>query len=389
MIEWFLSLFKSEDKKDTSSKQTVIYDKSSQEKVPSLGDLEKVGIKFIPKPIPKIGKEKTLLASQIPPILAPWISLLGSGTYQVTFSPKVMAGLKSGTLKLMGGNRPTAVDSLGQIVSQGAVVSPFVAHAPLLIYQAGSFVFGAYHLKHINESLSSIVESVDEIMEFQENERESRIRAYFQEFLHLSKGIIDFQKQGNMEEVSKRLLMIKDIRYKNLADLIHLEKDIKHESEWVKHIEDEGFVGSRKNVENLHNHLHGYVDLLLQYKRSLFLSIISTQVEVFFSQFTSHDEVQSRIDEKKRHLKFGRDNFLSFEKTFKGKVKELIDSILGDEDEEKSHRRELRLLVKGVKENLNEIHEECENRIHSMEKHMIDSKSPIFIKVDKKAKLVA
>ena len=182
----------------------------------------------------------------------------------------------------------------GQIVAHGAGAS-LLSLSPIILYQVGIVAFGAYHLKKINESLQKIDKKLDEISSFLSDKRSAEIRGQFLELLHISKGIIEFNKSGNMTEVLNRIDLIKNIRIMNLPNLLHLQKNLSDELNKLKTLKRSSMVKlkSDKEAMDLLNSIARYKTILIDYSRSLLLDIICTEIEVSFSICNSFEEVNS------------------------------------------------------------------------------------------------
>ena len=103
------------------------------------------------------------------------------------------------------------------------------------------------------------------------------------ELLHISKGIMEFNKLGNMTEVQTRIDLIKNIRIMNLPNLLHLQKNLQDELSYLKNLKRTSWFGSEKETTDLLNTIARYETILIDYSRSLLLDITCTEIEISFS----------------------------------------------------------------------------------------------------------
>lgn len=323
---------------------------------------EKIFLKSVP--LSKAREGAMIYASQLPVHLFPWVAALKSGVYQIGFPPAVQSQINSGMLNVTGG---VARSSGGQIVAHGQSLTPLAVAAPIVLYQIGVMVFGASYLQKINRSLKKITEKLNTIYAFQLDKRTAQINSYFQEYSHLSKGILEFQKLGNVAELLKRIDTIKQLRLMNLSHLLHLQKNLHNEGEQLKDLESSDWVGSKNSTQSLKEAVGSYTRHLMDYKHSLFLDIIFTKTETCFSVFKSREETTSRVLQQKNQLKDFNKQFSSFENSLHKKTIQMINSYWNFEGTKRARREEVKEAWTKVKNIVPDFNNECLNHIKDTE----------------------
>ena len=331
----------------------------------SLKDLNKIGLNVKSITRQMIDEENTIISSQLPAHIFPWVLGLKKGLYQITFSPEVLSQIKSGALTVSGG---VARNTSGQIVAIGKNISPFMVASPIMLYQIGVIAFGAYHLQLINKSLKKINKKLDEISEFQHDKRSAQINSYLQEFYHLSKGIVEFKQLGNMTEILNRVKKIQYIRMMNLSHLLHLQKNIADQQNQLENLNRGSWFSSEEEFHNLMGLMTKHERNILDYQTSLTLDIFLTKVEVSFSICKSRTETESRLSSQKEQITFFKSKIDSFEKVLNKKIPSLIKKTwFSNESSIKQKRRKIRLFWKKIKDNAPQFLYECRNQIKSVE----------------------
>ncbi|MDE0120008.1 MAG: hypothetical protein OXM55_08395 [Bdellovibrionales bacterium] len=319
-----------------------------------------------------INKEKLIYASQLPAHIFPWAIGMASGTHLIKFSPAIQSQISSGLLNVTGG---VARNQFGQIISHGASAS-LLSLSPIILYQVGTIAFGAYHLKKINDSLKKINEKLDEISDFLENKRSAEISSLFLELSHISKGIIEFNKSGNLTEVLNRIDLIKHIRIMNSSNLLHLQKNLQDELNNLEILKRQSWFGSEKETKTLLDSITGYETILVDYSRSLLLDIICTEIEVAFSICNSSEEVKSRLSSQSYQTKFLRTKSSKFGKTLNNKFSEL--TIIGE------RRKSIKISWKKIRKSITELDTIYKKHIQSIEDKIKPKDNIIFLQKDAK-----
>lgn len=348
----------------------------------SLKDLEKIGLEITPVSDSKvINKNKLISASQLPLHIFPWVSGMKNGTYLIKFPPEIQSQISSGFFNVTGG---VARNRFGQIVSHGTSATSFLLLSPIILYQIGVIAFGVFYLKKINESLEKINKNLEDISSFLIDKRTAEINALILELLHISKGIIEFDKLGNLTEVLSRVDFIKQIRIKNLPNLLHLQKQLQDELNNLNHLKRESWFGSKKETQILLDSIAGYEIILVDYSRSLLLDIMCTEIEVVFSICNSSEEVKSRLSSQNSQQKFLKKQSSAFGKTLNNKFKELIkDSWCDDEIIEKK-RKTIKASWNPIKKNITKVDTTYKQHIQSIEDKIKSKDNLIFLKKDEK-----
>ena len=309
----------------------------------------------------EVNEATMIYASQLPAHVFPWVIGLKKGIYQIGFPPAVQSQIQSGMLNVTGG---VARNSGGQIVAHGQALNfiPMVA-APIILYQIGVIIFGARYLQKINQSLKKITEKMNKIHAFQLDKRTAQINSYFQEYSHLSKGILEFSECGNVEETLKRIDIIKQLRLMNLSNLLHLQKDLHNEGEQLKGLQSSDWVGSKKSTQSLKEVIESYARHLMDYKHSLFLDVICTKTEICFSVSRSREETTSRLLQQKNQLKKFKQQMFSFEQSLDKKTLQLINSHWNRAETLSSRREEVWDSWQEVKNIIPDFSKVCLNHI--------------------------
>ena len=360
----------------------------------SLEDLEKSGLSVEPVSEEQVNNEFLIHASQLPVHLLPWLGTLKNGIYRVTFPPEIQAQIYRGTLGVTGGVVRTPA---GQIRSHGVSVTRVLAHPLIIVYQVGVLVFGSYHLQKIGASLKNINKRLGKIHNFLLDKRSAQIRAQIQEFSHISKGIVEFSKLGNIEEVTKRLELIKEIRLMNLSNLLHLQKNLIDNAKELGLLDRSSWFGSKKEEQSLERSIKDYKRDLIDYTSSLYLDIISTKAEVFYSMYKSFDEIKSRINAQKSGMKLLSSQKDSFEQVLSEKTKKLISKggmldIFADADKLTKARKNIKSIWKEAKLLTEQFQQNGGYHIQSIEDSLKNKNKALFLQVsnnksDKKQKL--
>ena len=342
----------------------------------SMDSLTSMGLKI--RPITRTSlKDKTVIcSSQLPLHIMPWIGSLKQGIYQITFHPEVQSQIKSGVFTLTGG---VARNQSGQIIAHGRNVNPLIAPSPLILYQMASIALGVAHLSKINESLKNIDKKLDEIFDFLQDERSARIEGGFQEFLHVSKGIMEFYKSSNISEVLHRIDMVRHIRTKNLPHILHLKKDISCSLEDLKQLERSSWLFSEKETEDLLESIDLYENYLINYGHSLLLNIICTKTEIAFSMYYSIKETESRLLSQTKDFEFLKQSQNNFEKVLKKQIPKLIE-------DDNIKKRKVRERWKKTKEIVDHFNKTIEKHNQSVKHIMQPRDHTIFLQKDMELK---
>ena len=305
--------------------------------------MEKIGVTI--ESISKVNKEKLIYASQLPAHIFPWVAGMKSGYYLIKFPPTIQSQINSGLLNITGG---VARNPSGQIVAHGSGAS-LLSLSPIILYQVGVIAFGSYHLKKINESLQKINEKLDEVSVFLSDKRSAEIRGQILELLHISKGIMEFNKLGNMTEVQTRIDLIKNIRIMNLPNLLHLQKNLQDELSYLKNLKRTSWFGSEKETTDLLNTIARYETILIDYSRSLLLDITCTEIEISFSTCNSFTEVESRLSSQKNQTESLKKKSAEFEEVLNKKFSELIEDSWSDDEIIQERRKNIKTSWKQIK----------------------------------------
>ncbi len=340
----------------------------------SLKDLEKAGLAFKPIPPEKIKKGCFIDTSQIPIHILPHISVLKSGVYQIKFSPEIQSRIAMGTFNVTGG---VARNQSGQIVAHGVSVNPMVFTSAIFLYQIGVIVFGAHQLQKINKSLKSIQKKLDNIHGFQRDKRSAQISGYFKELSHISKGIFEFNKSGNIKEVLNRIDIIKHIRIKNLTNLLHLQKNLQDNLDNLKYLKRTSMFGSEGETKQIVDRLEYYARDITDYKSSLLLDIILLKTEVCFAMYKSFAEMNSRLSEQEEQLSFFENQQSSYESILNQKILELVKSKFNKNETIKLRRKGIRQSWQLKKSAFPDFNVRCRAEIQSV-KYIINSKNNIL-----------
>ena len=329
--------------------------------IPSLKDLNKLGLNLKPVTDKMVNKESLIYASQLPAHIFPWALRL-KGVYQVTFKPEVLSQIKSGALSASGG---VARNASGQIAAIGTNINPLLVFPPAILYQIGVIVFGSYYLKSINQSLKNINKKLDKISKFQYDKRSAQINSYLQEFHHLSQGIIDFNQSGNTSQVLNRIKRMQGIRMQNSTPLLHLQQNIVDQEDQLKNLNRSSWFKSTTEFHKLENLIADHVRNIEDYQKSLILDIFLTKVEVRFSLCRSRMEIESRLSAQEENITFLKSNVKSFDRVLNKKIPALIEKkwFLSESDIKK--RKELRSFWDPVKEKTSQFEEECKKHVQS------------------------
>ena len=308
----------------------------------------------------KVSGENLIYASQLPVHVFPWIVGMKSGIYAIKFPPEIQSQISSGVLNVTGG---VARNQSGQVIMHGmnAMISS------IFLYQAAVVAFGAYHLQKINHSLEKINQKLDKISSFLLDKRSSEIEGFRLELSHISKGIIEFQKLGNITEVLTRIDFIRYIRIKNFRNLLHLEKTLTSESGYLKKIKRESWFFAEKENEVLKSSIDSYETALIDYSYSLLVDIFCTKIETMFSLYLSYDEVKSRLTVQKNQTQFLQDKLSEFDTTLKKKLDELIIDSMECDEKKKKRKRDIKKSWKQIKENISKFDQIYKEHIQTIE----------------------
>ena len=343
----------------------------------SLKDLEKAGLAFQPVPPEKIKKGCLIDASQVPVHILPHISLLKKvGVYQITFSPEIQSQIQMGTLKLTGG---VVRDKTGRIVAHGANITPAVTSV-VMLYQIGVIVFGAHQLSKINKSLTVIQKKLDNIHGFQIDKRSAQISSHFKELSHISKGIFECSKLGNIKEVLNRIDIIKYIRVKNSTNLLHLKKNLKDSLYNLNSLESSSYFGSESNTKQLMDCLEYYARDITDYRSALFLDIILLKTEVCFSICKSFAETNSRLSDQEDHLVFFKNQQSSFERVLNTKISELVKSKFNKHETIKQRRAQISQSWRLKKTAFPDFNAKCRAEIQSIKRIIKPESNILFLR---------
>ena len=342
----------------------------------SLKDLAKAGLKIRPAGKGEYNEKSLIHASQLSPHVLPWTALLKSGVYCIHFSPELKSRISGALLASNVGALPSQ-----SVVSAG--LNPLVALSSVLLYQAGVMVFGAWHLKKISESLGNLNKKLDDVHNFQQDRRSSKIKAHFQEFLHLSEGIVEFKEKGNIAEIQRRLKTIRHIRLINGAHLLHLRKNLIDRRVRLTRLTGSAVVfKSEKELSELMSAIEAYGKNLMDYKLSLFLDIICVNVETVFSLARSFRETESRLKAGQSHIKFFQEETALFETSLFEKIPKLIKKGLFEREGDLNERKKKAVSAwKNVKnEIISDFDQECGKHIKST-KEALERPSILFLEI--------
>ena len=378
MRYYFVSLFNKILKKFKIRKQEI---NQNLIKTQFQKDLKKMELTFQPV-IHKIKNEENMIySSQVIPHL-PWLGLLSSGTYQIKFPSAIQSQINSGVFSVNGG---VARNQSGHIAAHGIGVNPLIVATPIMLYQIGVVAFGAYHLKKINNSLEKINKKLNEIHNFQLDKRTAQINSQFQELLHISKGIIEFSDLGNIKEVLKRVDMIKHIRLMNLSNLLHLQKNLqekKHKLTLKKVPSLTLNLSSKEKCNNVLDLIESYERNLIDYKHSLFLDIICTKLEVFFSTCKSNKETKSRLSFQKNQIDVFKKQLYPFNSVLKENISNLKKGIFEKEQTLKYRQDNIKKSWKKAQNIITDFDKVCINHIQSTEDIILPKERVVFLQTD-------
>ena len=347
----------------------------------SLKDLEKAGLVIKQNfDLKTVNKEKLIYASQLPAHIFPWVIGMKSGLYLIKFPPEIQSQITSGLFNITGG---VARNQSGQIMAHGASAS-LMSLSPIILYQVGTIAFGAYHLKKINESLKKINKKLDEVSSFLLDKRSAEISGLLLELSHISKGIIEFNKSGNLTEVLNRIDLIKYIRIMNLRNLLHLQKNLRDKLNNLKNLKRTSWFGSKKETDTLLESIAGYETILVDYSRSLLLDIICTEVEAAFSICNSSEEVKSRLSSQSHQTEFLGMQSSEFGKILSNKFSELIGESWDDDEIIEEKRKNIKTSWKQIKKTISELDTAYRNHIQSIEDKIKPKDNSIFLQKDEK-----
>ena len=381
IIQNFLNLLKNlwhtPTHKNIAEQKTLDF---KQKDIPlSLKDLEKIGltVKQISNPKAINNKESWIYASQLPAHIFPWIAGIKSGLYLIKFSPTIQSQINSGLLNVTGG---VVRNPSGQIIAHGASAS-LLPLSPIILYQVAVIACGSYHLKKINDSLQKIDKKLDEISSFLSDKRSAEISGHILELLHISKGIMEFNKSGAITEVLNRINLIKNIRTMNLPNLLHLQKNLQDKLSYLKNLKRTSRFGSKKETIDLLDSISDYEMILIDYSRSLLLDIICTEIEVSFSACSSLKEIKSRLSFQINQTEILKTQSSKFGKIVNEKSKELIKKQpWNDEKIIQKKRKNIKTSWKQIKKPILDLDATYKNRIQSIEDKMQQKNNVIFLK---------
>ena len=345
----------------------------------SLKDLEKTGLLTVEQDIDKkkVSKENLIYASQLPAHIFPWVIGMKSGIHLIKFSPTIQSQINSGFFNVTGG---VARNQSGQIMAHGVSTS-LLSLSPIILYQIGTIAFGTYHLKKINKSLEKINKKLDEISSFLLEKRSSEIIGLSLELSHISKGIIEFKKLGNLTEVFARVDLIKNIRVMNLPNLIHLQKNLQNKLNNLKNLERTSLFGSEAENKDLMDSIDAYDTVLVDYSRSLLLDIICTEIEVSFSKFSA-EEVKSRLKFQNNQTKFLKSRSSAFKSTLYEKMSELIDSSVNKDKTKAERRKNIKSSWKKIEKRIPGLYNLYKKHLLSIENKINSKSNTIFLQID-------
>lgn len=342
----------------------------------SLKDLKKAGLNIRPARPEEFNEKSLIHASQLSPHFLPWTALLKSGVYCVHFSPELKSRISGTLLASNVGSLPSH-----SVVSAG--LNPLVALSSVLLYQAGVMVFGAWHLKKISKSLGNLNKKLDDVHNFQWDRRSSKIKAHFQEFLHLSEGIVEFKEKGNIAEIQRRLKTIRHIRLINGAHLLHLRKNLMDRRLRLSRLTGASVVfKSDKELNELISLVEAYGKNLMDYKLSLFLDIICVNVEVVFSLARSVRETESRLKAEQGHIQLFQEETALFENSLFEKIPKLIKKGLFEREGDLNERKKrVERAWKSLKnEIISDFDQECSKHIEST-REALERPSVLFLEI--------
>ena len=361
--------------KNTTEQKTP--DFKQNDVFPSLEDLKKVGVTT--KQVSNLkeeDKEKLVYASQLPAHIFPWVAGMTSGLHLIKFSPTIQSQINSGLLNITGG---VARNQSGQIVAHGSRAS-LLSLSPIILYQVGVVAFGSYHLKKINESLQKTNKKLDEIVAFLSDKRSAEISGQLLELLHLSKGIMEFNRSGNMTEVLNRIDLIKNIRVMNLTNLLHLQKNLQDELNNLHLLKRSSLFKSDKETIDLLNSITRYEIILIDYSRSLLLDIICTEIEVSFSICNSFEEVKSRLSSQEDYIEVLKTQSSKFGNFLNEKVSELIKKQLWNDDKIiQKKRKNIKDFWKQIEKTISDLDITYKSHIQSIKNKTKPKDSVIFL----------
>lgn len=203
------------------------------------------------------------------------------------------------------------------------------------IYNVASLVVAQKHLADINQSLKNIEEKLNDISEFQTNERKSKIQGVIKYYSQITNNII---KNGGKPETSQlleknecNLLSIQEHILKDINDLLNR-----------KSIEDTDTFGTESLAKSINNYQEKIHKLHSDFLLCLHARAYGWQLLASYS--LDDDLLSPRLDDIKKTINLHNEShFNSIKQNTKDKVKK-IDSFFNKE--ETLNQRKLQLLNK-------------------------------------------
>lgn len=196
-------------------------------------------------------------------------------TIEVVFNADVKKGLSEGSYRLMrtkdGGVLADAVDnSTGRVVGKGRIVEAGkCAQIIAASYQLLSIAVAQSHLADINESLISIKDTLQLIIEKQENRDKANILGAIEYLRNVFDSINDMRSPDDVCRSKKNA--IEDIIKNSYAWRITLEEDFYSLIKQIEGIQDVERLGTGKTYEKIRELANSATNLLN--RRDIFLDL--------------------------------------------------------------------------------------------------------------------
>ena len=364
-------------------KRNKLKEKSLNKK-PSLSNFKSVGID-ISKMLDVKKSDKIVHLSSLPQNFVSLAGGLSPGQYHVKFSEKAIENVQSGTWKFVGKRAMVANSNSSQIVEHGKIVSPVLANAPLIFYHVGSIAFSVYHLKNIMGKLKSIDKKIDKVKAFQNDQRSSKVQGSLNEIQTIGRGILDFADKGKFDQILGRIKEIRSVRRRNEGNFLHLLTDLKKKAKDLKEIESEEWIGSEEGCETLVQTVISDSLYFQDFVKSLYINILSVQMEISFSKFSDYSEVEilNRIKDQKKYLKDFQNLLGQYERNLHNKKRDLIKSLFEFDKTLKARKRKVARVWSQVDKFSEDFSKKCHNNLVNMRKCLRDKKKDFVLVVDK------
>lgn len=197
-------------------------------------------------------------------------------TTEVVFRQNIQSGLKDGSYKLMetksGEILADAVDSTGKIVGKGRVVEGGKSRQILSgAFQLVSIAVAQSHLADIERSLSTINNSISDVLENQENEEKAKIKGAVDYLDNIYSHMKSFRCPDELAVQKKNAIevVIKD----SYAWLNKLEMDISCLNKKINDIKSSDYFGTGSTYKELESLIEKVKPLLK--RREIYLDFVS------------------------------------------------------------------------------------------------------------------